>query len=119
MSQTPNQVNPQLKEIELHAKNGMGILILNLLLMLAALAGFILSIVILASETSLAAGVLLLIVSSLYLFLVGPILFGGLKVLKPNEALVLTLFGRYHAPSKGQDFSLSTPSVLQSTRRPG
>jgi len=34
--------------------------------------------------------------SLLWLCVVGPILFGGIKVLKPNEAMVFTLFGKYY-----------------------
>ena len=43
------------------------------------------------------------VISGIYLF-VGWILFLGLKVLKPNEALVLTLFGKYVGTLKGDGF---------------
>lgn len=50
------------------------------------------------------------VVSGLYLF-VGWILFLGLKVLKPNEALVLTLFGKYVGTLKGDGFFFVNPFV--------
>ena len=34
-------------------------------------------------------------------FIVCPILYGGLKILKPTEALMLTLFGKYYGALEG------------------
>jgi len=53
---------------------------------------------------------LLMLVSILYLGF-GWILFLGLKVLKPNEALVLTLFGKYVGTLKGDGFFFVNPFV--------
>ena len=39
----------------------------------------------------------------------GWILFGGLKVLKPQEAVVLTLFGKYYGTLKGEGFYYVNP----------
>ena len=50
------------------------------------------------------------VISGIYLF-VGWILFLGLKVLKPNEALVLTLFGKYVGTLKGDGFFFVNPFV--------
>ena len=50
------------------------------------------------------------VISGIYLFL-GWILFLGLKVLKPNEALVLTLFGKYVGTLKGDGFFFVNPCV--------
>jgi len=47
----------------------------------------------------------------LYAFLIGPILYAGLKILKPNEALVLTLFGKYYGTLKGEGFYFVNPFV--------
>lgn len=55
---------------------------------------------------------ILLIASVLYLLIVGPILFAGLKVLKPNEALVLTLFGIYYGTLKGEGFFFVNPFTV-------
>ncbi len=43
------------------------------------------------------------------LFVVDCILFAGLKVLKPQEALVLTLFGKYIGTLKGEGFYFVNP----------
>jgi regulator of protease activity HflC (stomatin/prohibitin superfamily) len=84
-------------------KNGMAALILITLLYGGAVALLIASSV---SESS-ASGVLT-IVSILYLCL-GWIFYLGLKVLKPGEALVLTLFGKYVGTLKGDGFFFVNP----------
>ncbi|QGU94507.1 SPFH domain-containing protein [Clostridium bovifaecis] len=98
-------------EIELKAKNGMGILLLNILLMILAIVGFIFGVIFANKGASLALGVILIIIGAVYLFIIGPILFAGLKVLKPNEALVLTLFGKYYGTLKGEGFFFVNPFV--------
>ena len=100
------------QEIILKAKNGMFLLVLNILLMLAALAGMIYGIVQSEEAVNATPWVILSVVSGLYLFLIGPILFAGLKVLKPNEALVLTLFGRYYGTLKGAGFFFVNPFAI-------
>ena len=112
----PSQVNSDVRqlhdeEIELKAKNGMAMLLLNIVLMIAALVGFIYSIILLGNSTNFVSGILLIVVSALYLFFIGPLLFVGLKILKPNEALVLTLFGRYYGTLKGEGFFFVNPFV--------
>ena len=54
------------------------------------------------------AGVPMLILAILYL-IVGILLLCGLKVLKPQEALVLTLFGDYIGTLKGEGFYWINP----------
>jgi regulator of protease activity HflC (stomatin/prohibitin superfamily) len=97
------------EEIEARHKSGMAMLLLNILLMLASLGGFIWSIIIIEDGIHSTLGIVMLIVSLLYLFFVGPILFVGLKVLKPNEALVLTLFGKYYGTLRGAGFFFVNP----------
>jgi regulator of protease activity HflC (stomatin/prohibitin superfamily) len=48
--------------------------------------------------------------TSLY-FVLGWIIFVGLKVLKPNEAYVLTLFGKYYGTLRGPGFFFVNPFV--------
>ena len=72
-------------------KNGMAALLLTLLGYVASIALFIYSITLLNADRML-LGVPLLILSIAY-WIAGIFLFCGLKVLKPQEALVLTLFG--------------------------
>jgi regulator of protease activity HflC (stomatin/prohibitin superfamily) len=54
----------------------------------------------------------LVIAGIIYTCVIGPIIFAGLKVLKPNEALVLTLFGKYYGTLKGEGFFFVNPFVV-------
>ncbi len=100
------------EEITPKSENGMIVLIVNIILMIAAIALFVFSIIYLnRPDKSIFIGITFLIISGLYAFLVGPIIFGGLKILKPNEALVLTLFGKYYGTLKGEGFYFVNPFV--------
>ena len=88
-------------------KNGMAVLLLTLLGYVAAVALFIYSITLLDADRML-LGLPLLILSIGY-WIAGIFLFCGLKVLKPQEALVLTLFGDYIGTLKGQGFYWVNP----------
>ena len=88
-------------------KNGMTMLLLTLLGYVVAIAAFGLSIVHLEEENYL-LGVLLLILAIGYV-IVGIFLFCGLKVIKPQEAAVLTLFGDYVGTLKDQGFYWVNP----------
>ena len=81
-------------------KNGMLVLLLTLVLYIVAVAG-----IILALEIS---SVVLLAVCIVYLAL-GWIALCGLRVLKPQEALVLTLFGKYIGTLKNEGFYFVNP----------
>jgi len=98
-------------EIELKARNGMGMLILLIILMLAGIAAVILG-ANWIDENSLRrmTGIILLVSGILYTCL-GWIPFLGLKILKPQEALVLTLFGKYIGTLKGEGFFYVNPFV--------
>lgn len=95
-------------EIILKAKNGMAVLIMNSILILLALALFIFGV---GDFSHGFLKVINIIVGALYAFVVGPILYAGLKILKPNEALVLTLFGKYYGTLKGEGFYFVNPFV--------
>jgi regulator of protease activity HflC (stomatin/prohibitin superfamily) len=112
MTDTLNLNEKQLhyEEIAPRSINGMVMLILNILLMLASAAGFIFGMIQIVSIGG-NANIPLIVVSALYFLLIGPILFAGLKILKPNEALVLTLFGKYHGTLKGEGFFFVNPFV--------
>lgn len=101
---------PYSKEIVLKAKNGMAVLVLSLLLMIAGFAAIGAGGILLDENGSSAAGVILLVAGILY-SLVCWIPFMGLKVLKPHEALVLTLFGKYIGTLKGEGFFFVNPFV--------
>ncbi len=80
-------------------KNGMLMLILTILLLIA---GFILIFFGIAINP-------FLIVLGILIFCFGWIPFLGLKVIKPQEALVLTLFGKYYGTLKGEGFYFVNP----------
>ena len=86
-------------------KNGMMVLLLTL-------AGYVLAVlgIVLGTSFFIAwfVNVALLVVCIAYVALAW-ILFCGLKVLKPQEALVLTLFGKYIGTLKGEGFYFVNP----------
>ncbi len=99
------------EEITPKSINGMLVLILNTILMVASIIGFIYSINLVESKGAGTIGIVFIIIYALYFCLIGPVLFLGLKVLKPNEALVLTLFGKYYGTLKGEGFFFVNPFV--------
>lgn len=109
MSNVANKNQLHNEEIVAKSMNGMGVLILNIALIIAGLAAFIHGINLF--NTGYGKGILLIIVGGSYSFVIGPIIFAGLKVLKPNEALVLTLFGKYYGTLKGEGFFFVNPFV--------
>ena len=88
-------------------KNGMAVLLLILLLYAAAVLGIIWAAITLDAGGSTAAAVVMA-VSILWVSL-GWIFLCGLKLLKPQEALVLTLFGKYVGTLKGEGFYYVNP----------
>ncbi|MBP1534604.1 MAG: SPFH domain-containing protein [Ruminococcus sp.] len=84
-------------------QNGMAMLMLFILLYLASFAGCAIG-----SSMDGAAGILLTIISGIWA-VVGWVPFLGLKVLKPQEALVLTLFGKYVGTLKSEGFFWVNP----------
>ena len=89
-------------------KNGLPALLLTLLLYALAIAGIIIGIIHFESETDTILTTTLFVIGMLYA-LFGWILLCGLKVLKPQEALVLTLFGKYMGTLKGDGFYFVNP----------
>lgn len=88
-------------------KNGMAVLLLTLVGYVAATAAFVLAVFQMELENYI-LGVPLLIVSIVYV-VAGIFVLCGLRVLKPQEALVLTLFGDYIGTLKGQGFYWVNP----------
>ena len=85
--------------------NGFGALFFIVLMIIVAIASFISSIAFLKNEALTVVGVLL----SIFLFIGSIISFGGLKVVKPQEAIVLTLFGDYTGTIKEPGFYFVNP----------
>ena len=89
------------------SKNGMGMLILSILL-------YIVSLIVLIGAASWSLPVygalrVILILASILFLCLGWFLFLGLKVIRPQEALVLTLFGKYVGTLKGEGFYFVNP----------
>lgn len=89
------------------SKNGMPVLILCCVLLLAALVGMIFGII-LSEEGEPLIGTLIA-VGCLLVLCIGWIPLCGLRILKPQEALVLTLFGKYIGTLKGEGFYAVNP----------
>ncbi len=91
----------------------MTVLILNILAILVFCALFAVGIILAEragarGDSALPASILIAL-SALAGFVVCPVLFAGLKVLKPNEALVLTLFGEYYGTLQEAGFYFVNP----------
>ncbi len=96
-----------MKEIILNnKKNGMSVLLLSIALYLAAIGLVIFGGI--SMDNGKVYGIPLFVVGLVYVF-VGWLPFPGLKVLKPQEALVLTLFGKYIGTLKGEGFYFVNP----------
>jgi len=108
-----NGIEKQLHNEEICARhlNGMAVFILNILLMLASAAIFVFGMNFFESGLNSSSGIALIIIGLIYFCILGPILFIGLKILKPNEAYVLTLFGKYYGTLKGPGFFFVNPFV--------
>ncbi|MDR7856628.1 SPFH domain-containing protein [Tissierella sp.] len=104
-----NQSKQHNEEIIPKSSNGLAVLLLNIILMIAGIAALIYGIYL--ADTGYGYGILLIIIGAAYSLVVGPILFAGLKILKPNEALVLTLFGKYYGTLRGEGFFFVNPFV--------
>ena len=77
-------------------KHGMLMLLLFLLLFAAAIAAIILG--------AVKGGTLWLLIPGIVVLCIIWVPMMGLKVLKPQEALVLTLFGKYIGTLKGEGY---------------
>ena len=81
-------------EFPARAIKGIGFLLLLVLVELVFIAVFVFGIILLAEEVYAPGGVLLGL-GIFFAYCVVPFLFCGFKIVKPNEARVITLFGRY------------------------
>lgn len=88
-------------------KHGMGMLLLVLLIYIADIALFAFSVSRMSREATPLNVVLL--IASILIFCLAWILLLGLKILKPQEALVLTLFGKYVGTLKDNGFYWVNP----------
>jgi len=89
-------------------KHGMLVLFGTIALLILALAGVIFGAVQLDSSEASAIDVVIFVISML-LLLFGWLPLIGLRILKPQEALVVTLFGKYVGTLKGDGFYAVNP----------
>ncbi len=87
-------------------KNGMAVLLLDILLLLCGVGLIVLGGALSGNVTWLAA---VCIVVGVLILCVGWLPLLGLRVLKPQEALVLTLFGNYIGTLRGEGFYAVNP----------
>ncbi|MFA5523430.1 MAG: SPFH domain-containing protein [Tissierellales bacterium] len=111
MSNNTNAMGNQIHIEEKKASylNGMSILLLNILLMIGAVALIIFGTNHVIDNGGNFIGIILILLGTIYFFIIAPIIFAGLKVLKPNEALVLTLFGKYYGTLRSEGFFFVNP----------
>ena len=100
-----------IKEKELHPMSGGAMLLLIILGILAGTAVFIAGIVMSVSTGKDMPGVAIGVAGALIGWVVCPVLMAGLKIVKPNEARVFTLFGKYYGTVKESGFYYVNPFV--------
>ena len=98
--------NTDIQERVLQPAQGIPVLILELILIVVSILLMIGGVVLLSS--SLLFGLLAIVVGPV-LLVADLICFAGLKSVRPNEALVLTLFGSYHGTVKEPGFYFVNP----------
>ena len=98
------EAKKQTAEIVLRPKHGWGMLALCVLLLAAGIALCAAS-----GQTGSDALLILLVAAGVALIVVGSFMLLGLKIVNPNEALVLTLFGKYHGSIKTEGFFWVNP----------
>lgn len=101
------KVTCNIAEKELHPAPGLLMLFLNIIAIIVEAIVFIAGIILCASDLAF-IGIILFLISTVF-FVISCILFGGLKMVKPNEAMVLTLFGKYHGTIKKPGYFLVNP----------
>ena len=100
------------EEITLSPTSGMAVLVSNTLFILISLAAFTLAAVRLGQDGFCGTWLAVIIVTSVTAFLLGPLLYFGLRIVKPNEALVLALFGKYIGTIKHEGFYFVNPFAV-------
>lgn len=106
------EIMQNIEEKTLKAKNGWAILIVVIIGILAGITMLILGIALgtdPVTDEIIHPAYLLLSLVGLLLTIAGGICCGGFKILAPNEAMVLTLFGKYHGTLQQDGFHFVNP----------
>ena len=97
-----------MEKVLTNKKNGLVMMLLFIVLIILSVVGFIGSIA--WSEAVVEDALAITLgVACLLTFVIACVCLAGLKVLKPQEALVLTLFGEYYGTLKGEGFYFVNP----------
>lgn len=104
MNKENMMMNQNIEEKELNPMSGMGMLICTIL-------GFLLSIALIVFGAVSLDGLMLGVAVTVGIIgcLFFPMMMGGLKIVNPNEAVVLTLFGKYYGTIKKDGFFFVNP----------
>lgn len=97
----------QIIERELNPKKGIPMLLLDLAMLLLSIVLAAFSIAVLGAGLAFLGAVMLIV--AVVMFIAFFILLAGLKTVRPNEALVLTLFGEYHGTIKKAGYYFVNP----------
>jgi regulator of protease activity HflC (stomatin/prohibitin superfamily) len=112
-----DNANLMIEEKAYHAQNGWKALIASLIVYIAAIVGVVCGGMMM--DEGMIVGIPLFVVSLIYIG-IGWIFWLGLKVIRPNEALVLTLFGKYMGTLREEGFFYVNPfCVGVAPSRPG
>lgn len=98
-----------LTEKELHPVNGLLALLLIILGFAASTAAFVFGVIDMVQRDPVPLSGILLFIAGILGWIVFSILPAGLKIVHPNEARVLTLFGNYHGTIKKSGFFFVNP----------
>ena len=99
--------NQNIEEKILHPANGVVMLVINLIILVAF--GFLFAFGIRQAVDKHVVAAVIMIVAACIGMVAVCIAFGGLKTVRPNEALVLTLFGAYYGTIRESGFYFVNP----------
>ncbi|MCL2215871.1 MAG: SPFH domain-containing protein [Defluviitaleaceae bacterium] len=99
-----NNTNFGLVERPVWRTSGMPVLIINTLLMLGAIGAIVYGFI-----DGAGGNIVLLVLGFAYLLIPTWLFYGGLCILRPQEAMVLTLFGKYNGTLRGPGFFFVNP----------
>lgn len=112
MSEQKVALKAPTEERVLQAKSGMSMLFLNLLGIVLSIVLFVFGIFRVGDPNTATLGGWFMGIAIFYWCLPVWLLFAGLKVVHPNEALVMTLFGKYVGTLKGAGFYFVNPFMV-------
>ena len=110
-------VKKEYQEKELKPKNGFAMLFLVILLGIVAIAMFVVGIIRLTQEgDAVTAPSLVLFVGAFLVMFAVMIMCAGFRIVGPNEAIVLTLFGKYVGSVKKEGFFSGFKNMFEKRR---